>query len=57
MSENMPPCGDCGHPFDEHASDLSHPETMPCWHGSVDGAGCRPKYDDRCRNYVPGKAK
>jgi hypothetical protein len=41
----------CGHEYAEHAPDLSHPLTAPCWHGAATGEGCMPTYNERCKNY------
>jgi len=57
MSEQMPKCADCGHPFEEHAPDVMFPNSNRCFHGAVSGEGCQPKYDDRCKNYVNPKDK
>jgi hypothetical protein len=52
MNNNKGPCGDCGHPFEEHAFDVNNPKAMRCFHGAATGDGCRPVYDERCKNYV-----
>ena len=48
----MKPCATCQHSFDEHAPDVSFPDTMRCFHGAATGEGCHPEYDSRCKNYV-----
>ena len=50
-------CADCGHPWEEHAPDVSFPDSERCFHGAGDGSGCRDKYDERCKNYVDPETK
>lgn len=45
MKKNL--CKKCGHSFDEHASDINHPDALICWHGAVTGDGC----SSQCKNY------
>jgi hypothetical protein len=49
----MKPKCKCGHAEAEHASDINHTESQPCWHAALTGDGCRDKYDERCKNYEP----
>lgn len=42
---SKPPCKKCGHSEAEHAGDVQHTDTQPCWHGAATGDGCD------CRNY------
>ena len=33
-------CKKCGHSASEHAPDLNHKDTSPCWAGAATGDGC-----------------
>jgi hypothetical protein len=46
------PCADCGHAFDVHAVDINFPNSQRCFHNAATGEGCRPAYEDRCKQYV-----
>lgn len=56
-TEDKGPCGDCGHAFAAHAPDVSFPNSQRCFHGAATGEGCREKYDERCKQYVPPKGE
>lgn len=52
MGVAVKPCSRCGHSWAEHAGDVSHPDTLPCFHGAATGEGCHEIYANRCPNYV-----
>ena len=51
------PCKRCGHAWDEHAPDVSFPDSLRCFHGAATGEGCTEVYDERCKNYVDPEEK
>lgn len=50
---SKPPCKKCGHSEAEHAGDVSHPTTAPCWAGACTGNGC----EHGCKDYQPDEAQ
>ena len=50
------PCADCGHAFEVHAADVNFPNSLRCFHNAATGEGCRPVYDERCKQYKDPEA-